>query len=63
MVFSSPIFLFLFLPVTLGLYFLLRSRLRNAWLLGMSLAFYGWGEPKFQEFVERVVMCTDLRTY
>jgi alginate O-acetyltransferase complex protein AlgI len=47
MVFSSPIFLFLFLPVTLGLYFLLPSRLRNAWLLGMSLAFYGWGEPKF----------------
>jgi len=47
MVFSSPIFLFLFLPVTLGLYFLLPTRLRNVWLLGTSLVFYSWGEPKF----------------
>jgi alginate O-acetyltransferase complex protein AlgI len=47
MVFSSAIFLFLFLPVTLGLYFLLPRRLRNVWLLGTSLVFYGWGEPKF----------------
>ncbi len=47
MVFSSPIFLFLFLPVTLGVYFLLPRRARNLWLLAASLVFYGWGEPKF----------------
>jgi alginate O-acetyltransferase complex protein AlgI len=47
MVFSSPIFLFLFLPITLGVYFLLPWRARNLWLLGTSLVFYGWGEPKF----------------
>src|SRR5215469_14568338 len=47
MVFSSPIFLFLFLPITLGVYFLLPWRARNLWLLGVSLVFYGWGEPKF----------------
>ena len=47
MVFSSPIFLFLFLPITLGVYFLLPRRSRNIWLLGTSLVFYGWGEPKF----------------
>lgn len=47
MVFSSPIFLFLFLPVTLGIYFMLRGRARNLWLLAASLVFYGWGEPKF----------------
>ena len=47
MVFSSPLFLFLFLPVTLAVYFLLPVRLRNVWLLGTSLVFYGWGEPKF----------------
>jgi alginate O-acetyltransferase complex protein AlgI len=46
-VFSSPVFLFLFLPVTLGLYFVLPTRLRNVWLLAASLVFYGWGEPKF----------------
>jgi alginate O-acetyltransferase complex protein AlgI len=47
MVFSSPIFLFLFLPITLGVYFVLSRRARNIWLLGTSLVFYGWGEPKF----------------
>src|SRR6266567_2038949 len=47
MVFSSPIFLFLFLPITLGIYYMLRGRARNLWLLGASLVFYGWGEPKF----------------
>jgi alginate O-acetyltransferase complex protein AlgI len=47
MVFSSPIFLFLFLPLVLALYFSLPRGLKNAWLLGMSLVFYGWGEPRF----------------
>jgi len=47
MVFSSPIFLFLFLPVTLAVYFVLPHRLRNMWLLLASLVFYAWGEPKF----------------
>ena len=47
MVFSSPVFLFLFLPVTLAAYFVLRGRLKNYWLLAVSLVFYGWGEPKF----------------
>ncbi len=47
MVFSSPIFLFLFFPITLAGYFLLPGRLRNLWLLAASLVFYGWGEPRF----------------
>ncbi len=48
MVFSSPIFLFLFLPVVLTGYFVLRTlRARNLWLLGASLFFYAWGEPLF----------------
>lgn len=48
MVFSSPIFLFLFLPVVLTGYFVLRGlRARNLWLLGASLFFYAWGEPLF----------------
>ncbi|WP_028320441.1 MBOAT family O-acyltransferase [Desulfatiglans anilini] len=44
MVFSSIIFLFCFLPVTLGIYFLLGRRGQNAWLLLASLVFYAWGE-------------------
>ncbi len=47
MVFSSNIFLFFFLPVTLALYFLAPRRARNAVLLLVSLFFYGWGEPVY----------------
>ncbi|MEI9936361.1 MAG: MBOAT family O-acyltransferase [Pseudomonadota bacterium] len=47
MVFSSTIFLFLFLPVVLALYFALRPGLRNGWLLLASLTYYAWGESTF----------------
>ena len=46
MVFSSPLFLALFLPVLLGAYALAGKRWRNAVLLAASLFFYAWGEPK-----------------
>ena len=46
MVFSSIPFLYYFLPVVLGGYFLVPQKLRNGWLLGCSLVFYGWGEPR-----------------
>ena len=46
MVFSSFTFLFLFLPIALGLYFVLPSiRLKNIALTVLSLVFYAWGEP------------------
>ena len=51
MVFSSPIFLFLFLPLTLLFYYANFKRLRNPTLLVASLIFYGWGEPKFLFFI------------
>lgn len=50
MVFSSSIFLFLFLPSLLALYYLpyrLGTGWRNAVLLLGSLFFYAWGEPRF----------------
>ena len=47
MVFSSTLFLFLFLPVTLAGYFLLGSRVRNYWLLLVSLVFFGWSQPGY----------------
>ncbi|MEI7958017.1 MAG: MBOAT family protein [Verrucomicrobiota bacterium] len=47
MVFSSPFFLFLFLPIVLGVYYLLPKRLWNLWLLVASLFFYAWGERLF----------------
>ena len=47
MVFASPIFLFLFLPLTLAAYFGLPRRCRNGVLLLASLAFYAWGEARY----------------
>lgn len=47
MVFSSKLFLFIFLPAVLGIYFLLPKKIRNIFLFLVSLLFYGWGEPKF----------------
>ncbi|MEO8738174.1 MAG: MBOAT family protein [Casimicrobiaceae bacterium] len=44
MVFASPIFLFLFLPLVLAAYFALPRRFGNAALLVASLVFYSWGE-------------------
>ncbi|HEX2570505.1 MAG TPA: MBOAT family protein [Polyangia bacterium] len=44
MVFSSPLFLFLFLPLVLAVDAVAPQALRNAFLLLASLAFYAWGE-------------------
>lgn len=45
MLFSSNVFLHLFLPVLLAVYFLCPNRGRNYVLLTASLLFYAWGEP------------------
>lgn len=47
MVFSSTIFLFIFLPLVLLSYYLLDRPFKNILLLLASLFFYAWGEPKF----------------
>lgn len=47
MVFSSLIFLFLFLPLTLAAYYLAPRKLRNLVLFIVSLVFYAWGEPVY----------------
>lgn len=47
MLFSSLEFLYLFLPLTLLLYFIVPLRFRNPVLLVFSLIFYGWGEPLY----------------
>lgn len=47
MLFSSNIFLFVFLPAVLLCYYLSPRRLRNPVLLLFSLLFYGWSEPVY----------------
>jgi alginate O-acetyltransferase complex protein AlgI len=46
MVFTSHIFIFYFLPLTLLIYYLLPTQ-RNLFLLVMSYFFYGWWNPWF----------------
>ena len=56
MVFSSAIFLFGFLPLLLGLYFLAKDKFKNYILLIFSLIFYGFGGPKLLVMMIAVVM-------
>ena len=47
MVFTSPTFLFAFLPIVLFLYYILPFKFKNVLLLIASLLFYAWGESTF----------------
>lgn len=47
MVFSSILFLFIYLPVVLGIYYIIPYKFRNFFLFLANLVFYGWGEPIF----------------
>mgnify|MGYP004566249229 FL=1 len=46
MVFSSLVFMFAYLPITLLAYYLVPRQGRNIFLFIVNLIFYGWGEPK-----------------
>lgn len=46
MVFSSLVFMFAYLPITLLAYYLVPRQGRNIFLFIINLIFYGWGEPK-----------------
>ena len=56
MLFASPVFLFLFLPLTLAAYALAPRRARNAVLLVASVAFYVWGEGLYVVLVAASVL-------
>lgn len=45
MIFSSLLFIYLFLPLTIVIYYLSPKKIRNTIILILSLIFYGWGEP------------------
>ena len=47
MVFSSPVFLWIFLPVIFIAYHIVPGRAKNILLLIGSLVFYAWGEPRY----------------
>lgn len=45
MVFSEPLFLFVFLPLVMGGYYLSPKSMKNLFLAISGLIFYAWGEP------------------
>lgn len=54
MIFSSTVFLFIFFPLSFGIYYLigiipLKKKLstQNVFLLVISVVFYAWGEPRY----------------
>src|SRR5687768_6388639 len=47
MLFSSPFFIFLFLPIFFAVFFTTPKKYQNIVLLLGSLGFYFWGEPIF----------------
>ena len=47
MVFSSLLFLFMYLPVVLLIYYATPLKYRNLFLFFANLVFYGWGEPVY----------------
>ena len=47
MVFSSITFLFYFLPIVIGIYYIVPNKLKNMVLLLASIFFYFYGEPKY----------------
>lgn len=47
MVFSSILFMYIYLPVVLAVYYIVPVKWRNIWLFIVNLVFYGWGEPVY----------------
>ena len=45
MIFSSIIFIFIFLPIVLLIYYLAPLRWRNLWFFAANMVFYAWDEP------------------
>ena len=62
MVFTSNLFLFLFLPIFLATYYLLPFRFRSLLILLFSYLFYGWWRPDFAILLGAVTVGTYVLT-
>lgn len=56
MLFSSITFLCLFLPLVVGIYYVLPRKFRNAFLLFASIVFYAWGEPRYLPIIFATIL-------
>ena len=62
MVFTSNLFLFIFLPVFLATYYVIPFRSRSALILVFSYIFYGWWRPDFALLLGAVSVGTYVLT-
>lgn len=62
MVFTSNLFLFIFLPVFLATYYVIPFRSRSALILVFSYIFYGWWRPDFALLLGAVSVGTYMLT-
>lgn len=60
MAFTSPIFLFAILPITLLGYYLIRSELKNTFLLAVSLGLYYYYQADFFAIILSLIVVTYL---
>jgi len=60
MVFSSITFLFYFLPIVLGIYYIVPNKIKNIVLLLASMFFYFYGEPKYVAIMVISIVVTYL---
>jgi alginate O-acetyltransferase complex protein AlgI len=60
MVFTSSVFLFLFLPLFLAIYHLLPATRRTTWMLAASYLFYGWWRLDFLALFAATTLFTYL---
>src|ERR1700674_4537620 len=60
MLFNSYEFIFLFLPITVGIYFWLNKKrltvAARSWLLFASLFFYSWGDVRYFPLILRSIL-------
>ncbi len=56
MVFSSLLFMFYFLPISLFLYYIVPYKFKNFCLMVISLVFYSWGEVRYFPIMMALVL-------
>ena len=47
MLFNSMVFLWIFIPISILLYFMVDDKYKNLILVFLSIIFYAWGEPTY----------------
>ena len=61
MVFSSTIFIFVFLPIVLLAYYTFGKKIKNYILLTASLLFYAWGGVSYLKILIHIYTVSEIK--